>query len=374
MLKIAIELQRAAHSYEILLEPGLGSNWRHEVKERVPSDKYLALIDGNLARMWGAPTSGSTDGAWRYLWVEPGEENKTLEQYQRLCEAALALDLDRRTVFTAVGGGVTGDIAGFLASTFLRGVRLVQIPTSLLAQVDSSVGGKTGVNAHGGKNMIGTFHQPELVLIDPVFLDTLSRREYRAGLAEVVKTAILDGRSFFEELKMATGPLLAINHGLVSGIIARCCRAKTDIVMADERESGRRALLNLGHTFGHVLESLAGYDGSVVHGEAVAVGTVLACRFSCERGGMAEAEARDVRNLFAALELPTAISDLGRDSATPPQWRELLAGDHAEQILLADKKADGGRVNLALPAAIGECRLEKGIRSDDVIAFMRGQL
>ena len=371
MLKIELEIRRPNHAYEILLEPGLGADWRREVEERMISGSYLALVDANLARQWNSPADG---GKWRCLWVEPGEENKTLTQYQSLCEAALDMGLDRNTVVVAVGGGVTGDIAGFLAATLFRGVRLVQIPTSLLAQVDSSVGGKNGVNCAAGKNMIGTFHQPDLVLIDPGFLDTLPRREYLAGLAEVVKTAVLDSSAFFHELQMAAEAMLSLNHGMLSGVIARCCRIKTRFVIDDEFDKGRRALLNLGHTFGHVLESFGGYDGRVVHGEAVAVGMVLACRFSMERGILSEHDANEVRDLLAALRLPVAISQLGRISPNPPDWQALFAAGDVEKILLADKKADGGRINLVLPHAIGDCRVEKGFRASEVAEFMRQAL
>lgn len=371
MLKITIELERPKHSYDILFEPGLGSDWQSEVEERVRADKYLVLLDAHLAKKWNAPPSRSTAEKWSFLWVRPGEENKNLDQYQELCEAALLLGVDRGTVLVAIGGGVTGDIAGFLAATLLRGVRLVQIPTSLLAQVDSSVGGKNGVNTLSGKNMIGTFHQPDLVMIDPGFLDSLPKREYRAGLAEIVKTAVLDGPAFFSELRRGTDLILSMNHGFISGIIAKCCRVKTRYVTLDEHDVGNRQLLNLGHTFGHVLESLAGFDGRVVHGEAVSVGLTLACRFSLSHGNMPAPEVEEVRELLAALELPVSIDQLGRDAAAPLDWEELLGGEEAVMMLLSDKKADAISVNLVLPQAIGDCRLEKGVDVQEVVEFMR---
>ena len=373
MLKIEIELTRPSHSYSILFEPGLCSKWRDEVEDRVPAGAYLALVDANLARSGAAPASGTIEGKWRYLWVEPGEEHKNLTQYAELCESALRFAIDRKTVVVALGGGVTGDIAGFVAATLLRGLRFVQIPTTLLAQVDSSVGGKNGVNATVGKNLVGAFLQPELVLIDPMFLDTLPRREYLAGVAEIVKTAVLDGVDFFRELQRSADLLRTCSHSYISGAIARCCRVKTGFVMSDERDTGRRQLLNLGHTFGHVLEALAGYDGRVVHGEAVAVGMVLACGFSMARGTMSGVEAREVEELLRNLELPVAIADLGKDSEKPLDWRGLLAGEAAEAALFLDKKADGGRVNLVLPHAIGDCRFEKGFPPRDVLDFMRSR-
>ncbi|MDR1744423.1 MAG: 3-dehydroquinate synthase [Planctomycetota bacterium] len=377
MLTIEAELKRPGHSYSILFEPGLCADWRREVTQRVPAGTYLALVDANLARKGLAPVPphGAADGAWRYLWVEPGEEHKNLAHYAELCEGALRFGIDRKTVVVAVGGGVTGDIAGFVAATLLRGLRLVQIPTTLLAQVDSSVGGKNGVNVAVGKNLVGTFLQPELVLVDPVFLDSLPEREYRAGVAEVVKTAVLDGREFFSELERSQDRLRERDHGFLSEAIARCCRVKTGYVMADELDTGKRQLLNLGHTFGHALEALAGYDGRVVHGEAVAVGMVLACDFSVKRGTMPVADANAVRELLSRLGLPVTIAELGKSSGAETgigmPWRDLLAGKEGERALFMDKKADGGKVNLVLPHAIGDCRFEKGFDAGAVMDFMR---
>ena len=368
MLKIEIELTRPNHAYSILFEPGLCTNWRAEVEDRVPASSYLVLMDANLARMRSVPPHGSAEGKWHWLWVEPGEERKSLAQYAELCETALKFGLDRSTVVVALGGGVTGDIAGFVAATLLRGMRLVQIPTTLLAQVDSSVGGKNGVNTDSGKNLVGTFLQPELVLIDPTVLDTLPRREYLAGLAEVVKTAVLDGPVLFDDVQKSVEMLKALNHGYISGLIAKCCRVKTGFVMSDERDKGRRQLLNFGHTFGHVLEALAGYDGSVVHGEAVSVGMVLACNFSVERGIMSAGEAGEVERLLVALGLPTRVAELGGGKL---DWRELLLGEAAMSALATDKKAESGKIGLVIPYGIGDCRFEKGFSAKEVLEFMR---
>lgn len=374
MLKITVEMKRSAHSYEILFEPGLTANWRAEVAERVPADGYIVLADANYADLAGLPQTGAVEGRWRYLRVEPGERRKDLGQYVCLCERIVHLGLDRGWVVVAVGGGVTGDIAGFIASTLMRGVRLVQIPTTLLAQVDSSVGGKNGVNTSAGKNLIGTFFQPELVLIDPMALDTLPEREYLAGLAEVAKIGILDGPEFFQQLREGTEALLARNHGFLAGVIARCCRYKSGLVASDERDRGLRQLLNLGHTFGHGLEALAGYDGRVVHGEAVAAGLALAAEFSSGMGYLPSDESAEIRKLLRGLGLPTAIAQLGAASAEPPVWRELLRRDDFPAILAADKKAGGGRLTLVLPHAIGDCRIERGHTAVEVADFMRSRV
>ncbi len=373
MLKIDIELTRPPHAYSLFINPGLCAEWRREVEERMPASAYLVLADANLARAGLVPAAGTVEGKWRCLWVEPGEEHKTLTQYAALCEAALRFGIDRSTVVVAVGGGVTGDIAGFVAATLMRGLRLAQIPTTLLAQVDSSVGGKNGVNTDAGKNLVGAFLQPELVLIDPAFLDSLPRREYLAGVAEIVKTAVLDSPEFFHDLARSAEALGNNDHSVVANAIARCCRVKSGFVMADERDTGRRQLLNLGHTFGHVLEALAGYDGRVIHGEAVAVGMALACGFSCDTGRMAAADAREIPALLAALGLPTAIDQLGMDGDAPLRWDDLLAGERGRAALFLDKKAGAGKVNLILPHALGDCRFEKGFDADEVMDFMRAR-
>lgn len=374
MLKIEMEIQRPNHHYEILFEPGLGTNWRSEVEERTHAESYLALIDRNLAMVNGWPADGSSDGRWNYLWVEPGEQRKNLEQYRELCEKATDFDIDRGTVLVAIGGGVTGDIAGFIAATLLRGIRLVQIPTSLLAQVDSSVGGKNGVNTPAGKNLVGTFKQPELVLIDPVFLETLPQRELLAGMAEIVKTAILDGPEFFQQLQHSVDLMTTMNHGFMAGAIARCCRFKTEVVVSDELEKGRRQLLNLGHTFGHALEALAGYDGRVVHGEAVSVGLVLAATFAVKKGFMAPSGLDEITSLLRALQLPVRIRNLGVSGDNPANWDQLLYSEELIAALQGDKKIDKGKLTLVLPHTIGDCRVEKGYTVREVADFMREEM
>lgn len=367
MHTVEIHIERPAHTYKIVVEPGVSADWRAEVEKRVAASRYVALVDSGLADRLVPPGGGEAGGAWRFLRVEAGEPNKTLAQYARLCEEALALGVDRGVVVVAVGGGVVGDIAGFVAATLLRGVRLVQIPTTLLSQVDSSVGGKNGVNAAHGKNMVGTFHQPDLVLIDPAFLDTLPRREYLAGLAEIAKTAVLDGRAFFDKLMAGAPTLMRMDHEFLAEVIGRACDFKARVVEADEFDTGLRATLNLGHTFGHALESLAGYDGSVVHGEAVAVGAALAAEFSVRKGLLGGDDRDAILSLFRALDLPTTIAGLG-------DRRRLLDKDRLAAALLGDKKSGAGKVNLVLIHGIGDCRLEKGFDAGDVAAFMTGSL
>ncbi|MCC8164936.1 MAG: 3-dehydroquinate synthase, partial [Planctomycetes bacterium] len=375
MNTVILTLHGPEHKYTIYLRPGAGADWRKSVEDILPATRYLLLADDNIAPSLSVPADNEQFGAWRCLRVLPGEEHKNLDQYARLVNAALAGGVDRDTVLVALGGGVTGDIAGFVAGTLLRGIRLVQVPTTLLAMVDSSVGGKNGVNTPAGKNLVGTFHQPSAVLIDPSFLDSLPRREYRAGLAEVVKTAILDNQEFFARLEENADALAGGDHAALADAISTCCWIKGDHGMTDEKDTGMRQLLNLGHTFGHVFESLAGFNGSVVHGEAVAVGTVLAADFAVANGFFTTPDADKIRALFARLGLPTRIAELGRPEDTDndvaaPDWQSLLRSDQAVRALVQDKKSSGGKVNLVLPHGLGDCRVDKGYAADAVIDFM----
>ncbi|MCD7897350.1 MAG: 3-dehydroquinate synthase [Planctomycetaceae bacterium] len=381
MNTVILTLHGPEHKYTIYLRPGAGADWQRAVADIVPANRYLLLADDNMAAHLALPADGERFGNWRCLRVLPGEEHKNLDQYASLVNAALQGGMDRDTVLVALGGGVTGDIAGFVAGTLLRGVRLVQVPTTLLAMVDSSVGGKNGVNTPAGKNLVGTFHQPAAVLIDPSFLDTLPRREYRAGLAEVVKTAVLDNQDFFTRLEDTAPALAAGDHAALADAISTCCWIKGSHVMTDEKDTGMRQLLNLGHTFGHVLESLAGFNGSVVHGEAVSVGTVLATDFAARHGFFDSDGADRIRALLARLGLPTRIAELGRtaDAASdidvsPPDWQALLGSDQAVRALVQDKKSSGGKVNLVLPHGFGDCRVDKGYDAVTVVRFMRDNI
>ena len=377
MRTISITTKRKDHCYDIIIETGIFSQWQEEVKKRVSANRFIVLADQNVAALRGLEKELAGQSGWDMLLVEPGETRKNLQQYSELCEKSLSLGIDRKSVVVALGGGVIGDIAGYVAATLLRGIRFIQIPTTLLAQVDSSVGGKTGVNAAAGKNLVGAFHQPELVLIDPALLDTLPTREYLAGLAEVVKCAILTDRVFFDQLTALSSQITARNHDVLSTIIEFCCRIKADIVSADETEKGKRALLNLGHTFGHALEALAGYDGRVVHGEAVAVGTVLAAAYSVKMGLLQPGEAKAIQACFIKLGLPVRISSLGQgDSATPStlDWQKLMNSPLLSAALLQDKKADTRQLTLILPTALGCCDIVKGVGVEKVADFMRENL
>ena len=295
--------------------------------------------------------------------VPSGEASKSVAEYGRLAHRVLELGIDRGAVLVALGGGVVGDLAGFAAASLLRGVDLVQVPTTLLAMVDSSVGGKTGINAPSGKNLIGAFHQPRAVLADTECLASLPEREMRAGYAEVVKYGLLGDADFFARLESSLAAVLEREPVVLAETIAHCCRAKAAIVAADEKEGGRRALLNLGHTFGHAYEAEAGFDGSVLHGEAIAAGMVDAFRLAARLGHAAEADTSRVAAHLKEAGLPTHRSALSTKLAKAPP--EALLG-HMHK----DKKARDGGIVLVLPHGIGDARIEKAVPEDQILSIL----
>jgi 3-dehydroquinate synthase len=293
--------------------------------------------------------------------VPPGEASKSYAGFAEVCDAILAARIERGDLVVALGGGVVGDLSGFAAAVVRRGVRFVQIPTTLLAQVDSSVGGKTGINSAHGKNLVGAFHQPSLVLADTALLDTLPPREVRAGYAEVVKYGLIDDEAFFRWCEgnwrgiFAGGP--ERDHA-----VAQSCRAKAAMVVRDEREDGDRALLNLGHTFGHALERIAAYDAArLVHGEAVAIGLALAFRFSAHLGLCAPQDGARVEAHLKAAGLPTRLQDVPGGFGSVDALLEGMA---------QDKKVKGGALTFILARGIGESFIAKGVPVDDVRAFL----
>lgn len=281
-----------------------------------------------------------------------GERYKTLKSIQKIYDAALAFHLERKSAMVALGGGVIGDMTGFAAATWLRGVSVVQVPTSLLAMVDASIGGKTGVNHPQGKNLIGAFHQPRLVMIDPLVLKTLPVREFRAGMAEVIKYGVIWDRDLFETLEAA--PRLDqyryLGDDLLHTILTRSCKAKAEVVSQDEKEAGLRAILNYGHTIGHAVESLMHYRG-VNHGEAVAIGMVAAGAIAVRMNLWDQSLADRQLALLHKAHLPTQI----------PAGLEL---DDLLRALLSDKKVEAGRVNFILPESLGQVRLTDAVTDD----------
>jgi len=342
MSTTTVDVQLGERSYPILIgrdlltEPGVLRPW-------IGGDSVLVVTNETVAPLHLEQACKAAGDVRVATCVLPdGERFKNLETLNAIFDEALRQRLERAATLIALGGGVIGDMTGFAAAVYLRGVDFIQVPTTLLAQVDSSVGGKTGVNHALGKNMIGAFHQPRCVLADTATLDTLDERQLRAGLAEVIKYGLIADAGFFEWLEERIAMLLAREPVALAEAIERSCRIKADIVAADEYERGARALLNLGHTFGHAIETATGYD-SWLHGEAIAAGMCMAARLS-ERLGMIDAGARArVETIFLEAGLPVACPPVGSE-----RMRSLMAGD---------KKVVAGRIRLVLLDAIGAARV-----------------
>ena len=326
-----------------LMAPLLAGRSAIVVTDRVVAGLYLDATLDALRKAGFAPS---------HLIVESGERSKDLATLGDVLDDILGRKIERSTALVALGGGVVGDLTGFAASILLRGVPFVQIPTTLLAQVDSGVGGKTGVNSTHGKNLIGTFYQPRLVLADVATLASLPLRERRAGYAEVVKYGLIDDPAFFAWLETNGPALLDGDPDMLRTAVAHSCRAKARIVAADERESGSRALLNLGHTFAHALEAEAGYDGSLLHGEAVAYGMVLAHRLSAALGLCGEDDAGRVAAHFRAVGLPSEA-----DALPAIRWNSAALIERMKH----DKKVQGGRMTFVLTRGIGHAFLSRDV-------------
>lgn len=311
-----------------LLRPHLRGRQVAIVSNDVVAPHYLETLKGALG-----------DGLQIDVFLmADGERHKNLDTYAALMDFLLAHRHNRTTTLIALGGGVVGDLTGFAAATFQRGVDFIQVPTTLLAQVDSSVGGKTAVNHPRGKNMIGAFYQPRCVLADTAAFDTLPDREFRAGLAEVVKYGVIRDGAFFDWLERETDALRGRDAGTLAHAVRRSCEIKAEVVAADEREGGLRAILNYGHTFGHAIETLTGYE-QFLHGEAVAIGMVMAADLSVRQGWLDAGEARRIRELLDALGLPV----------TPPA----LVADAMLEAMGLDKKVVDGRLRLVLAESLG---------------------
>jgi 3-dehydroquinate synthase len=292
--------------------------------------------------------------------VPAGESSKSFSVLEQVCEALIAARIERGDLVVALGGGVVGDLAGFAAAVVRRGLDYVQVPTTLLAQVDSAVGGKTAIDSKHGKNLVGAFHQPILVVADTALLDTLPAREFAAGYAEVAKYGLIGDAAFFARLEADWREVFAGGPARERAIAASC-RAKAAIVARDERETGERALLNLGHTFGHAFEAAAGFSGRLLHGEAISLGLVLAFEFSARRGLLPGAEAERVARHLAAVGLPThlsAVADLRPDA------------DQLMNLIAQDKKVQRGRLTFILARGIGKAFVAPDVDAAEVRAFL----
>lgn len=356
-----VRVDLAERSYDIRIGSGVFDGAVEFVRERCDAEHVVVITDENVDGLYGDAMADRFVGEGvesQVLVVEAGEPSKSPDVAADLWQTMIDEGCDRQSVVIAVGGGVVGDLAGFIAATFARGLTFFQAPTTLLAQVDSSVGGKVGVNLEGAKNMVGAFWQPTGVLIDTDVLDTLPEREYRAGLAEVVKYGVILDEEFFTFLEQSVAAINERSPDALRHIVQRSCRLKADVVEADEREvSGRRAILNYGHTFCHALEAATGYT-RLLHGEGVAIGMVCASRLA-ESLDLIEADctARQVA-LLEALGLPTAVpEDLDRDELVSLMWR--------------DKKVKGGKLRFILPARIGHVDLVESPAEERIVASMR---
>ncbi|WP_035898765.1 3-dehydroquinate synthase [Labrenzia sp. DG1229] len=357
-----------ARSYDIKIGRGLIETAGAEIKSVLPGARLCVIADKTVAGLHLDAFSASLDSAGivhTVLTVPAGESTKCFREFERLCDDVLATRLERGDAIVALGGGVVGDLAGFVASATRRGMAFVQVPTTLLAQVDSSVGGKTGINSRHGKNLIGAFYQPVLVLADTAVLDTLPTRDFRAGYAEVAKYGLLGDADFFDWLEVNWKAIFAGGPERDEAV-ARSCLAKADIVAADELEAGQRALLNLGHTFGHALESAVSYETErLVHGEGVSIGTMLAHEFSARLGLIGEDTVTRVHRHFTAVGLPVRLQDI------PGQ---LPGAETFMDIIAQDKKVSRGSLTFILTRGIGHAFVEKGVDPAIVTEFLKEKL
>ncbi|MBV8131897.1 MAG: 3-dehydroquinate synthase [Alphaproteobacteria bacterium] len=361
-----LRVELGDRAYEIVVGPRLIESAGREIQPLLRRRQVVIVSDETVARhcLPRLRDSLSEAGiAHHTVLLPPGEETKDLDHFGRLAEKILAFGIERGTMLVALGGGVVGDVTGFAAATLLRGIDFAQIPTTLLAQVDSSVGGKTGINIRIGKNLIGAFYQPRLVLADMSTLMTLPRRELLAGYAEIVKYGLIRDVEFFAWLEAEGRAVCDLAPAPLRRAVMTSCAMKADIVASDEREEGDRALLNFGHTFGHALETETGFSAKLLHGEAVGLGMVLAFDFAAHMGLVAAEEAERVRRHLNEMGLPTQLSAIG------------LAGIPADRLIAhmsKDKKVRDGRITLILPRRIGEAFVMKDAPLGELSDFLDG--
>lgn len=369
--RLSVDLGGAAvdRSYDILIGSGLIAAAGRLIAERLPGRRAVILTDSSVGPLYADAMAASLRAAGiasETLTIPAGEAAKSFDQLGALLDRCLDAGLDRKSFLVALGGGVVGDLGGFLAAILLRGIDYVQVPTTLLSQVDSSVGGKTAINTRHGKNLVGAFHQPRLVLADTDVLRTLPKRELLSGYAEVAKYGLIDQPAFWAWLEDNAERVLALEPGALAHAVRISCEAKATVVAADEREGGARALLNLGHTFGHAIEAEAGYGGQVLHGEAVAVGMALAFRHSVRLGLCEAPVAKRVETHLTGVGLPVAPRQVMGQQ--PPTIDRLMAR------MASDKKAEGGKLTLILARGIGESFIARDADAAQVIATWEAAL
>ena len=360
----SIRVELADRAYDILIGENLLSNASTYLAPVLARPRIVIITDKIVSSLHLAPLRASLNGAGiqnDVIVVSPGEATKNFTQLQGVLNRLLDLRVERKDTILALGGGVVGDLAGFAAAILHRGVNFVQVPTTLLAQVDSSVGGKTAINATQGKNLIGAFYQPKMVLSDVATLDSLPTRELRAGYGEVVKYGLIDDFPFFEWLEEHGSEVLSGNRAALCHAIAVSCRSKAAIVARDEQEDGDRALLNLGHTFAHALEAESGYDGRLLHGEAVSIGLHMAFALSSELGLCPRQETDRLQRHLISTGLPATVDQIELKGLTP----EIIM-----QHMRQDKKVTEGRLTFILARGIGRAFIENNVAEDAVTRML----
>jgi len=368
---IHVDVALGERAYDIMIGRDVLPSLGRRIAAMRPGVRTAIVTDRTVAKHWLKPTEVSLAQAGipsSSIVVEEGEGSKSYAVLEKVSEALIAAKIERNDLVIALGGGVVGDLAGFAAAILRRGVDFVQVPTSLLAQVDSSVGGKTGINSPQGKNLIGAFHQPILVIADTAVLDTLSPRQFRAGYAEVAKYGLLGDEAFFTWLENNHADVFS-GGAAREHAIATSCRAKAAIVARDERETGERALLNLGHTFGHALEAATGFSDRLFHGEGVAVGMVLAAEFSAQLGKISDADATRIRHHLSAVGLPTRLQDIAGFAQ-----EGLADADTLMALMAQDKKVKRGKLTFILLEAIGRAVIAPDVEPAPVRDFLARKL
>ena len=368
---ITVDVALGDRAYDIVIGRGVLASLGARVAALRPGVRTAIVTDRTVAKHWLEQTERSLTAAGiptSRIIVDEGEVSKTYAGLEKVSEALIAARVERNDLVIALGGGVVGDLAGFAAAILRRGVDFVQVPTSLLAQVDSSVGGKTGINSPQGKNLLGAFHQPVLVIADTSVLDTLSPRQFRAGYAEVAKYGVLGDEAFFSWLEANHADIFS-GGAAREHAIATSCRAKAAIVSRDERENGERALLNLGHTFGHALEAATGFSDRLFHGEGVSVGMVLAAEFSAKLGMISEADAARVERHLASVGLPTHLQDIAGFAQ-----EGLKDADALMALMAQDKKVKRGKLTFILLQAVGRAVVANDVEPALVRDFLQQKL
>lgn len=351
-----VKVALGARSYSIEIGGKLLSTLGKRCADLKLGQRCAIITDNRVGPLYAKQAAASLKKAGfdaTLITVASGEKSKSLAVVGQCYDQLAAHRLERKSFVVALGGGVVGDLAGFVAATYLRGIPFVQVPTTLLSQVDSSVGGKTGINLKAGKNLVGAFYQPRLVLCDLDALRTLKDREYRAGLAEVIKYGIIYDAALFDRVERDINLLLTKNPRVLAEVVARCCEIKADVVGQDETESGLRAILNFGHTIGHAIENISGY-GKYLHGEAISIGQVAAAKISCEQFGMPQTEVARITELFKRAGLPVKIK------LTTAQRARLFGA------MKLDKKVSAGEIKFVLARKIGAVEFGQKVGPDAI--------